>query len=57
MSSSLISHPKGENKMELISMILDSAYGILAFFVVCILVMIAIVTFPIWIIPYLIFRR
>jgi len=43
--------------MELISMILDSAYGILAFFVVCILVMIAIVTFPIWIIPYLIFRR
>ena len=54
MSSSLISHPKGENKMDTIYGIANMAIGLVMFVFECILIMIAAVTLPIWIIPYII---
>ena len=58
MSSSLISHPKGENKMDTIYGIANIAIGVVVFVLEGILILTAVVTLPIWIIPYLIiFRR
>ena len=43
--------------MNIISNTLDFTAFVLYYFLICILIILIVITFPIWIVPYLIFRH